>query len=635
MRSTLSLRIVCSQLIFFSACMSAHAWVYPEHRDIALKAVLKLDSSKRHVLSEIWSQARVGHEERLPAYIVIPTQPERPRFIDWAAWTAIGGDHSCSPEEMVRVILTSDWILDVAAVTERLKRKLSSAQRRSDRVNALRDQDIELQRADPEYATRAGSNNVHFLLPRDNASTTIHEFVLSSLVQGDEINAMGAYIWYHYRALAKAKRIRSAASAEQRSKLALAALADEAYGLHFLEDVFAAGHVAGTWGNASLRKGTHDYYNEHGLETATWTGKPLILLGDAYMTSSELEAPSELVKQSLEQLIAAYVGEEPYASHDFQGSKIEGVDRDDPDTLNTCSNIDMPGPVASVELKAAIISILGETPMPALKSGVGELPRFRTELGGFIGLAPYIRSYAVSGGFDEQQAVPGAIGGMGMILRLGLGLDGVTSESGDGLVFADIGMSFDNASTNSFTSTLGTDVAGSIVAAIPARSSISTRIRLPFWLIPGDLILGALVVAPFSFTTYTQMAVVAGNGGLIPWQAGIATPIGRLQFILGREIGLNIYGTGTPDRVFVSRQFDSLELAILEFKSVQLEFPIVELRPFRTFSVDQSSSLVFQFYTGVDIPTQWSVITDVTYQPQLHTIVNLGVRMSFDWRYYF
>ena len=35
-------------------------------------------------------------------------------------------------------------------------------------------------------------------------------------------------------------------------------------------DTFAAGHVAGTWGDVSQRKGTHDYYNEAGIEVFTW-----------------------------------------------------------------------------------------------------------------------------------------------------------------------------------------------------------------------------------------------------------------------------------------------------------------------------------------------------------------------------
>ncbi len=42
--------------------------------------------------------------------------------------------------------------------------------------------------------------------------------------------------------------------------------ADEAFALHFVEDIYAAGHIAGTWGDVSQRKGTHDFYNASGLE---------------------------------------------------------------------------------------------------------------------------------------------------------------------------------------------------------------------------------------------------------------------------------------------------------------------------------------------------------------------------------
>ena len=64
---------------------------------------------------------------------------------------------------------------------------------------------------------------------------------------------------------------------------------------------------------------------------------------------------------------------------------------------------------------------------------------------------------------------------------------------------------------------------------------------MPFWLVPLDL----LISSPLFFIspdTYAGMAVTAGLGGLIPWQAGIETGIGRFQFILGREIGLTLYG---------------------------------------------------------------------------------------------
>jgi hypothetical protein len=50
-----------------------------------------------------------------------------------------------------------------------------------------------------------------------------------------------------------------------REALTRAMLFDEAFALHFLEDAFAAGHVAGAWGDSSQRQGTHDFYNAAGV----------------------------------------------------------------------------------------------------------------------------------------------------------------------------------------------------------------------------------------------------------------------------------------------------------------------------------------------------------------------------------
>ena len=69
--------------------------------------------------------------------------------------------------------------------------------------------------------------------------------------------------------------------------------------------MFAAGHVAGTWGDASQRKGTHDYYNEKGLKSNTWNGDQIILTGDAWMRRMDAEKAAETIKISLEQLIDA------------------------------------------------------------------------------------------------------------------------------------------------------------------------------------------------------------------------------------------------------------------------------------------------------------------------------------------
>jgi hypothetical protein len=82
-------------------------------------------------------------------------------------------------------------------------------------------------------------------------------------------------------------------------------LADEGFALHFLEDTFAAGHVAGTWGDVSQRKGTHDYYNESGLEVFTWGGGSVsaVLMGDAHMRGEDTERAAGAVRDSLAQVI--------------------------------------------------------------------------------------------------------------------------------------------------------------------------------------------------------------------------------------------------------------------------------------------------------------------------------------------
>jgi hypothetical protein len=70
--------------------------------------------------------------------------------------------------------------------------------------------------------------------------------------------------------------------------------------------------------------------------------------------------------------------------------------------------------------------------------------------------------------------------------------------------------------------------------------------------------------------------------------------------------------------------------------TTHLEFPILEYRPVRTFSRRQSASLVMQFNTSVDIPGKVTIvepseITAVDLQP----VWSVGVRLSFDWRYYY
>ena len=211
----------------------AFAWVYPEHRDIAVLSVTGLDPEHRAVFDQLWSEARTGHEGRLCEHGADTAQGLDPQCIDWAAMSAIAGDHSCSSQALLDTVENAQWILEVAEVAAQLKvdlaksaanthekpaeestgaisdlrRQLESESARARRINALRVADVRLQAADPDYATRAGSNNAHFLLARPSTDSTARDYLLAALKPGSEINAVGVYAWYQLTALQKASRL--------------------------------------------------------------------------------------------------------------------------------------------------------------------------------------------------------------------------------------------------------------------------------------------------------------------------------------------------------------------------------------------------------------------------------------------
>jgi len=605
------------------------AWIYPEHRDIAVQALAGLAPERRATIDELWAEARVGHEARLCEKAAEADQGQHPSCLDWAAWPAISGDHSCSGADMMRAVLDSDWILQVAAVSAHLKEKLAGAKSRADRVNDLLGSDLKLQRADEQYATRASSNNAHFLMARPSVDIALADYLALSLAEGAEPNAIGTYAWYHLSALMKASRLaRAPPGTAERAALARAALADEAFAIHFLEDAFAAGHVAGTWGEEAVRKGTHDYYNEHGLVRRTWSGGEHVLTGDAYMRPEDARRAAESVRISVTQLADAARGQIAVPSDAVAAAPS-------PDALDVCQLKAMPARApapAAVPLGAAIA---GDLPVPALVEGEGALPRFRSELGLFIGLSAAAGASYVTGGFAADETKGGAVADLEMAVRLGLGLEGVMDEAGDGQVFVDVGLRQDTSTTMSFISNQGLAQGGAITAAIPARSAFTLGVRAPFWLVPGDLLLAALFVAPFSRRTFMEMAAEAANGGLIPWQVGLATRIGRFQFVLGREVRISFYGYSSGDRMFMAPAEPDASTRLVALRSISFDFPIVEYRPFRAFSMDQASLLKLQVVGGFETANHLKLIApEGAPLPDLHTIFSVGLRVAFDWRHY-
>jgi hypothetical protein len=641
----------------------ARAWVYPEHRDIAVLAVEKLDAERRAVFDRLWREARTGHEQRLCEQGADSKQGVAPACIDWAAFAAIAGDHSCSSKNMLDNVLKTEWILQVADVSAQLKIDLgriavtarpevnirdknlmADVQRvmedeglRADRQNALRTADTRLQRADVEYATRAGSNGAHFLLPRPRTDTTPKEYVELTLTPGSEISAVGVYAWFHLSALQKATRLATEQLAPaERQALTRAMLADEGFALHFLQDTYAAGHVAGSWGDVSQRKGTHDYYNESGLEVFTWRGgsESMVLMGDAHMRPQDAERAATAVRASLQQLIDHAAGRDrPARLPHTPAAPAE------PDALDVCkTNVLMArdeGLRGTPEAWAQLPEVLGPTPVPGLGPGLGSMPRFRAEVGPFIGFAGSGDIRGIGGGYIPSVTSSGWIGGAELSLRAGLGLDGVIGESGDGLVFGSIGLRGDTRSSNTLpVSSAAVEAAGG-VSAVRSRFGIATRLRMPFYVIPGDLLLASPLYL-FAPEAYTGMAVTASNGGLIPWQSGWATRIGRFQFVLGRELGATFYGYGFENTTVAPGATPGADPRVVDFKSIYFDLPILEYRPYRAFDTKQSSAVLIQLFAGADVPQS----TTVTWPPgapgvKLDTIYSIGLRMIFDWRRYF
>ena len=626
-------RTIFLVLSVFFVSLKAGAWVYPEHRDITNLAIQKLDSVHRAEFDRIWALAILGNESRLDRYVADLAQELDPKTLDYGAWTAIGGDHSTSANNMTEVILRSDWIINVAAIAARLKNDIATAKNNSELLNSLRESDLRLLKADPEYVTRAGANNGHFMLARPDVNTSAADYFRTCYTAGGEVNPIGTYMWFHASAILKAQRLRNEIlNPGERSALSLSAMADEAFALHFLEDCFASGHVAGIWGNASQRKGTHDYYNEKGLDETNWKGERFVLMGDAYMRPQDAELAAKTVCMSLNQFTDALLGKPAAILYNDEPGQFT------PDTLNVAKLVHNIYRKLDTTFYPLFDSILITTPVPGLVNGPGELPRFRAEIGPFIGIAPSARFSFLSGGFGTTQNTAGFVPGLELGIRIGLGLEGVLNESGDGLAFIDLGWRQDGASSMKIENDPDLKQFGAIFSAIPSRDAFYFRLRLPFCVIPGDLLFAGPFVYLANKKAFNKMVTAAANGGLLPWQYGLMTPIGRFQFILGREIGVCFYGIGRGADSYLLPDIkgDPENVVLITMYSTQLDFPILEYRPFRTYSAGQSAHLVLQINAGLDIPGKRKMIYPVDAQlPDVELIWHVGLRLAFDWRYYF
>ena len=625
-------RFLVATLLWLASAAGARAWIYSEHRAITARGIEGLDPRHRGELGALWSAARSGHEARLCAKAAEGDAADAAACLDLAAWPAIAGDHSCSPQGLLATVLDSDWILDVAKVADRAARKMASARNDAERRNAQTTADIALERADRDYSTRAGSNNVHFLLPRTGRDAA--EYALACLRPGAEPNAIATYVLFHLAALARAADAENGASAADRAAAVRDILALESFAIHFLEDAFAAGHIAGTWGNVAERKGTHDYYNEHGLDTEDWKKEDMTLFGDGHLQAADLERAGEAVRTSLVQVLDA----------GRPGTEIREIARPlhpPPDVASGAYDAGratgVPEWIFGRSVVPPLAEVLAETPVPFRGPGAASLPRFRAEIGSFIGLASGVGGAGTGGGFTTGTAA-GLQGNLDVGLRFGVGLEGLLGDTGDGVVFLQGGLVNQSRSGGTCGAACASDpLLEQFVPGVPARSGLNFRFRIPFWLIPGDLLLATPLLAFTDVTALKKMGIQATDGGLLTLQRKLATPIGRVQFVVGREVSATLFGFGTKDAFLAIEDTPAgRRLVPVAVKSIQWEFPVFEYRPFREYGTRYVFSALMQIGGGFDQPISSVVVGQPTAAPPpLRTRYFGFVRIFFDGRRYF
>lgn len=611
----------------------ARAWIYPEHRDIAAAGYEKLSPADRDRFDRLWSEARPAFAGPLCEKPSAGDEGAHPRCLDFAAFPALSGDHSCSPREVVEKVLSSTWILGVARVGAETKLSLATATSREERLNVVAISNLALQSVDPEYASRAGANNAHFLLPR--ASDDLAEYEASSLREGAPLNALGLYFQYHVAALALAQVLaQGGLPADARTRAARDALALEGFALHWLEDIYSSGHVVGTWGSDAWRKGTHDYYSEFGIDTLNWAGEPLIAFGDANMKPADLKRASSAVAASLRQFVAALTPGDALGvlAKDFGPGEAAIY------AFDSCKEVSQPSDRGHAQLGPAFQAQVERMPIPGRGAEDVHTPRFREELGPFVGAFGTINASANWGGDGSQGTAWTA--GLAAGARIGFGAEGITGSVGTGIAYLEVGLAMQGAQLSPCNgdqtcSELGINA---LFPRVPARTGLRVGMRLPFYVIPGDMLVLGPVLLAVSPKALSDVAVAAASGGLIPYEKSFRTAAGTFQVIAGREVDATFFGVISQVLEFVpigTSASGAVELGVASVTSVRLNFPLVEWTPFRSFATQLTFATVLQLGFGVELPISAPVLVPAGRPPASPGVSwNAFLRLQFDGRFF-
>lgn len=519
-----------------SSSAEARAWVFSEHACLTGHGVQQLRDEDRAELERAWDLARETADGKmfctsLSAPRGTPTETCKAYGVgaedidDEGRWCmrfdalpAFAADHSCRPFDLVS---RDAWIRRVLVVSRELMNELDAAEGDvSARIRAWRDGHIDLMVEDRYYLSRASGNDSHFQATRYSDDLGIH--LRRALGQGQPSNASASYANYHAAALALADESRTmrALAPELAQKAALDAFLVEAFALHFLEDAFSAGHVVGTWGRSLDRKGTHDWWCEHGLDARTWAQGSYIAHGDAFLAAEDRRHAAGAVRISLRQLAQAFRGEEGVVPDCRQSNRKEdGFCRAVFDGhMDACTANTVPADLAPLASEGLILAALVEQPMPARQEPA--LPRFGQEAGLHFGPSAAIDGHVGWRSGDFQNVAPrGRLG-----LRVGLDLTDILTQYDDTQALAVEGL------------LVAEHLAGSTLAGVGGR------VRAPFYAIPGDIVWTAPLAIACN-ARWCRFPLRRAAAGSVYWRIQRPVVLGEntsFQFVLGRDVGFTV-----------------------------------------------------------------------------------------------
>ncbi|MGA8892583.1 MAG: hypothetical protein WB493_13510 [Anaeromyxobacteraceae bacterium] len=623
---------------------SAAAWIWPEHRDIAAEALRELPAAQKKTIDQMWVGVRAIGGKQVCEKVVDPgSEPtDVPRgewdkvCVDFASFPALAGDHSCTAAELWSDAAKEPWAVKVVWVAAKTKERLASSRDEAQRTDFLSLSHLAMQYVDPRYLTRAEGNNAHFLFPRAPvaAKEDLDKYLDRVLSPGIEINATGLYAEYHMLALRYAALYHAAPEAEK-AELGGRALLAEGVALHFLEDSFSAGHYAATWGGAAWQKGTHDLYSTIGLTTMTWKGDLFASHGDGHMTEQDMKVAAVTVRQSLAQVASAAEGRLPLSDGPLTATEKAIA------AFNFCKEEHLPpAPDQPVARSATKMVLLG-TPVPA--GGKDEIhpPRSRAEIGPFVGAVSGYTLGLAMGGYDSWNNTR-VRSEFEIGARVGYGLEGVITSNMDGqmwvqgeLVAGPVQLDLGCTTCTPYPLVPSGRRNDPAVPRVGSRSALKLSMRMPFYVVPFDLIVLGPVLMLTSPQTLTEVVFAAAGGGVVPIERKWETAIGTFQVMAGREVGFTLWGfTGHTNQFIYTPTPNAADARIVNYNSLELDFPVLEYVPPRVFATTLALAAEMQLGFNVEFPM------DVAYKAtgesfSLGPSWNVYLRFRLDARKYF